>query len=117
MVKNILEKIINYLLSNAIKFTNAGKIVLKVQKKTRNRQTWIRMVVTDTGTGIPFSEQAHIFEEFRQGSEGFTRKFEGTGLGLTICKKFTSMLKGDISVSSRPGKGSTFTLEILRLCS
>ncbi len=64
------------------------------------------------GGHSPGIRTGHIFEEFRQGSEGFTRQFEGTGLGLTICRKFTTMLNGEISVSSRPGKGSNFTLLI-----
>ncbi len=112
IVKNILEKIIDQLLSNAIKFTNSGSVVLRVNHKGKKGKRMLEIRVIDTGIGIPASEQAHIFEEFRQASEGFTRKFEGTGLGLTICRKFTTMLDGQMSVESEPGKGSTFILLI-----
>ncbi|HYW95844.1 MAG TPA: PAS domain S-box protein, partial [Bacteroidales bacterium] len=112
VVKDIIGKIIRQLLSNAIKFTNKGNVTLKVHTKSGRNYTFMHIDVIDTGQGIPEAEQKHIFEEFRQGSEGFSRRFEGTGLGLTICRKFTSMLHGDISVSSGPDKGSVFTVSI-----
>ncbi len=112
VVKPILEKIVSQLLSNAIKFTNEGKIAIKTRRKEINGQPCLIIQVADTGTGIPHAEQSQIFEEFHQVSEGFSRKYEGTGLGLTICKKFTDMLHGQIGVDSSPGKGSTFTLRI-----
>ncbi len=66
--------------------------------------------VRDTGIGIPKNSQDAIFEAFRQMSEGLNRSFEGTGLGLTVAKKFVEMMQGEISVESEFGKGSTFTL-------
>jgi CheY-like chemotaxis protein len=66
--------------------------------------------VTDSGIGIPINSQQIIFEEFRQASEGLNRVFEGSGLGLSITKKFAKMMDGEISVHSALGKGSTFTV-------
>jgi signal transduction histidine kinase len=109
---NILHKIVHNLLSNAVKFTNNGTISISIKEKVEKTSRWIVVNVKDTGIGIPASEQEYIFREFRQGSEGFTRKYEGTGLGLTISKKFTVLLGGEISVKSTPGKGSDFCLKL-----
>jgi signal transduction histidine kinase len=68
--------------------------------------------VIDTGIGIPEGELECVFDEFRQLSAGFSRKFEGTGLGLTICKKYTEILGGSIHVSSKLNMGSEFTLQL-----
>lgn len=103
----LFQNIINNLLNNAIKFTEQGSVSLNV--KIKNDKVHIQ--VGDTGIGIPESHQAMIWEEFRQSSEGISRSFEGTGLGLTIVKKYTEMLGGGISLISRVGKGSIFTLE------
>lgn len=111
VVKNLVQKILSHLLSNAIKFTNKGTVTLSAEIRNGFGKS-IVIKVKDTGIGIPESEQSQIFREFRQGSEGFTRKFEGTGLGLTICKKFTDLMDGDLTISSRPEKGSTFTLRL-----
>lgn len=110
VVRGIIQKIVNQLIKNAIKFTNEGKIVVELKKTGNRKEKTFSISVKDTGIGITQEDQRHIFDEFRQGSEGFTRQFEGTGLGLTICKKFTDLLGGTISVESKPGKGSTFTL-------
>ncbi len=111
VVKNLVQKIISHLLSNAIKFTNKGTVTLSAELRNGFGKS-ILIRVKDTGIGIPESEQTHIFREFRQGSEGFTRKFEGTGLGLTICKKFTDIMDGELTLTSRPEKGSTFILRL-----
>ncbi|MEJ2616791.1 MAG: ATP-binding protein, partial [Ignavibacteriaceae bacterium] len=68
--------------------------------------------VSDTGIGIPEESQKLIFDEFRQASEGLNRKFEGSGLGLTITKKYIKLLQGTISVKSKPGAGSEFSVKI-----
>lgn len=110
IVRGIVQKIVIQLVKNAIKFTNEGKIVVELKKTGNRKEKSFTISVKDTGIGITQEDQRHIFDEFRQGSEGFTRQFEGTGLGLTICKKFTDLLGGTIMVESKPGKGSTFTL-------
>ncbi len=100
----LFTSIINNLLNNAIKFTDAGSITLNVSVDS----VYANISLTDTGVGISEAKQNLIWEEFRQASEGYNRGFEGTGLGLTIAKKYTDLLKGSISVKSLFGKGTTF---------
>ena len=69
--------------------------------------------VEDTGIGIAEEYKEVIFEPFRQASEGLNRKFEGTGLGLALVKKYMSLIGGTVSLNSEPNEGSTFTLEFL----
>lgn len=109
---NLVEKILFHLIKNGIKFTNTGGVEIKIHEKGRDENKKIHISVIDTGIGIQAPDLENIFQEFRQGSEGLTRKFEGTGLGLTISKKFANLLNGDINVSSKPDKGSNFTLII-----
>ncbi len=110
IANNLLEKILHHLVKNAIKFTDQGKIEIKIFEKGRNNDKKVYISVIDTGVGINQKDQKNIFEEFRQGSEGLTRKYEGTGLGLTISKKFAQLMDGEIILKSIPGKGSEFTL-------
>ncbi len=103
----LFRNLINNLINNAIKFTEKGSVFLNVT--TVNKKVFIQ--VSDTGIGIPENHQAVIWEEFRQSSEGISRNFEGTGLGLTIAKRYTELMNGKISLTSKVGKGSTFTIE------
>ncbi len=105
--KDLCFSILDNLLNNAVKFTEKGKIT--VSAKQTGDKTIIE--VQDTGIGISEKDQEIIFEEFRQASEGLSRKFEGTGLGLTIVKKYTEAMGGTIKLKSKVGEGSTFTLE------
>jgi len=107
--ENLFTGIINNLINNAVKYTDAGSILINVYSK------YDRAIieVIDTGIGIPENKQKIIWEEFRQVSEGINRNFEGTGLGLSIAKKYTGLLNGTISVKSEVGVGSTFILELL----
>lgn len=107
----ILKQIINNLVNNAIKFTFSGGVNIDISKQKENQQESIIIKVTDTGIGIPEDQQKIIWEEFRQVSEGISRNFEGTGLGLTITKRFVEKLGGCISVYSEVGAGSTFSIE------
>ena len=110
-----LRQILFNLLSNACKFTQDGLITLKVDKFLKDDKDWARIVVQDTGIGMT-EEQAHkVFLEFEQADDSTTRKYGGTGLGLTICKKLALLMQGDISVSSSPGNGSTFIVELPNL--
>ncbi len=106
--EGLFTGIINNLINNAIKYTDEGNVLIKVCSKNNK----VVIEVIDTGIGIPEDKQKVIWEEFRQVSEGINRNFEGTGLGLTIAKKYTELLKGTISVKSKIGYGSTFTLEL-----
>ncbi|PIG93069.1 response regulator [Gloeocapsopsis sp. IPPAS B-1203] len=100
------------LLSNACKFTEKGKIVLTVNRYTKDNQGWIRFQVKDTGIGLTLEQQQKIFQAFTQADASTTRKYGGTGLGLAITKRFCQLMEGDISVSSTPSEGSTFIIEL-----
>jgi len=100
------------LLSNACKFTTHGTIDLSVNRERISGRDWISFRVTDTGIGMTQKELEVIFEPFSQGDISTTRKYGGTGLGLAITRKISQLLGGDIQVTSRKGKGSTFVMTI-----
>lgn len=100
------------LVSNAIKFTDKGHVYVNVSMKQESDETSIYFEVEDTGIGIPFERQKEIFDSFTQADCTTTRKFGGTGLGLTITKQMSEMLGGSLTVKSKPDKGSIFTLRI-----
>lgn len=100
------------LLSNASKFTKHGRITLAVSPENMEGNAWISFRVSDTGIGMSEEQVARIFEAFTQADNSTTRKYGGTGLGLTITKKFCQMMGGDISVSSKSGVGSTFVIRL-----
>jgi len=109
--ERLLLNILHHLLDNAIKFTDSGSISLILKKEASPKKSSAVITVKDSGIGIPPDKMNLIFDAFRQGSEGIGRSYEGTGLGLTLCKKFVELLNGDISVDSIPGIGSTFTVK------
>lgn len=98
------------LLSNASKFTENGEITLRVSKETKKEKEWLSFAVIDTGIGMTPEQVSRMFKAFTQADESTTRKYGGTGLGLTITRKFCQLLGGDATVSSVSGQGSTFTL-------
>jgi signal transduction histidine kinase/CheY-like chemotaxis protein len=100
------------LLSNACKFTNKGLITLSISIDKLDGRDWVSFRVSDNGIGMTREQVAKVFEAFTQADNSTTRKYGGTGLGLTITKKFCLMMGGDISVSSEPGVGSTFTIQL-----
>jgi PAS domain S-box-containing protein len=108
--EKMVFSIFNNLINNAVKYSSAGEISINSFVETDESGKFIIVKVADTGIGIPEDKLEIIFEEFRQVSEGLSRGYEGTGLGLTICKKFINLLNGSISVESEQGKGSTFTV-------
>lgn len=105
-----LEQILRNLLSNALKFTEKGQVALTV----RQDPSHVRFTVSDSGVGIPEEKLAQIFEAFQQADGSTSRKYGGTGLGLTISRELASLLAGRIEVSSKPGEGSSFTLNLPR---
>lgn len=108
----LLTLAINNLLNNAIKFTKSGSVTIGVKPDKMHDKDYIIIRVNDTGIGIPRDKQKIIFDEFRQASEGYSRSFEGTGLGLSLTKKAIEILGGIITVDSQPGVGSTFTIKL-----
>ncbi len=108
-----IRQVLVNLVGNAVKFTHQGEIVVRAeaveQLATRAK---VRFSVTDTGIGIPYERQAAIFERFTQVDSSMTRKYGGTGLGLTICKQLVEAMGGHIGMESTPGSGSTFWFEL-----
>jgi len=107
-----LCQILNNLLSNAVKFTQSGEIrvdcsLLELEKS--QKKVKLQFAIKDTGIGIPIERINNIFDSYNQAETSTTRKFGGTGLGLTISKKLTEAMGGSISIRSEPGQGSTFS--------
>ncbi|MCP4750445.1 MAG: response regulator, partial [Proteobacteria bacterium] len=104
-----LSQILHNLLSNALKFTEKGRISVKVDvMHETDDDITLRFSVEDTGIGIPKSKQAQIFESFTQADSSITHRFGGTGLGTTISKELTELMGGEIGLRSESGQGSTF---------
>ncbi len=108
--EELVAKILNNLINNAIKFTHQGGITVKSSVESNGTREFGCIQVTDTGIGIKKENQKIIFDEFRQISEGHTRMYAGSGLGLHISKRFAEMMGGTITIKSKFEAGSTFTL-------
>lgn len=98
------------LTGNAIKFTSQGHVYINISTERLSERDFIRFDVEDTGIGIPKDKQSSIFEAFTQADGSTTRKFGGTGLGLTITRQLVELLGGTLSLQSTEGKGSVFTI-------
>ena len=105
-----LRQVVVNLLGNAIKFTEHGEVVLRVTREepVSDDVVMLHVSVTDTGIGIPLDRQQHIFEAFTQADGSVTRKYGGTGLGLTISSRIVELMGGRFWLESEPGRGSTF---------
>ena len=104
-----LGQVLNNIIGNAVKFTEKGSIHLKVEKVERSAESCVlRFTVRDTGIGLSGEQAQKLFTPFQQADGSISRKYGGTGLGLTICKKLVGLMGGDICVSSELGKGSAF---------
>lgn len=104
-----VRQILINLLSNAIKFTEEGEVALTVEKLRESRnKIWIQFSIRDTGIGIAEGQLTKLFMPYTQGDDSTTRKYGGTGLGLTITQQLVGLMKGQIQVESKLGEGSTF---------
>jgi signal transduction histidine kinase len=104
-----LGQVVVNLVGNAVKFTNRGGVTVSVQREFQDGEHMtLGFTVADTGIGVPMERQKEIFTSFTQADNSTTRKYGGTGLGLTISHRLTEMLGGRIWVESEPGKGSSF---------
>jgi GAF domain-containing protein len=102
------------LMSNANKFTERGTISIDARQRQEDGRDWFSIAVTDTGIGMTAEQMGKLFQEFSQADTSTTRKYGGTGLGLAISKRFCQMMGGDITVESKVGRGSTFTIRLPR---
>jgi CheY-like chemotaxis protein/two-component sensor histidine kinase len=107
-----LRQCLTNLINNAIKFTDSGHVLVRASLIQTDDKPFVRFEVEDTGPGIPAEVQEKIFEAFEQADGSTTRKYGGTGLGLTITRHLTELLGGKLSLISESGKGTIFTIEI-----
>lgn len=107
-----LTQILNNLLSNAIKFTDEGMVTLEISSKRVIDTIRYSFVVSDTGQGISLEDQKKLFDRFTQLDNGYTKRFQGTGLGLTITKSLVEAMGGEISLESELGRGSSFIVKL-----
>jgi len=108
-ITKLRQSLLN-LLSNASKFTEEGTITLSIGRRTGRMGEMISFAVSDTGVGMTQAQMNKLFQAFSQADASTTRKYGGTGLGLTITRRFCEMMGGDIKVESQPDEGTTFTI-------
>ncbi len=101
-----INQILTNLLSNAVRFTECGYVLLEVRRKVAHGQTWLIVCVTDTGVGISEAYRSRLFTPFTQQDGSTTRRYGGTGLGLSIVKRVVDLMNGTIEVESRVGEGT-----------
>ncbi|MCS6853641.1 MAG: ATP-binding protein [Elioraea sp.] len=101
-----LKQVLTNLVDNAVKFTAVGGVTVTIDRLSD--RDGLAFAVTDTGIGIPASVQKRLFSRFAQADPSITRRFGGSGLGLTICRRLVSLMGGEIGLDSEPGRGSTF---------
>ncbi len=107
-----LKQVLLNLLSNACKFTENGRIDLDIQTIKQNHRPWVEFSIRDTGIGLSTEQIGQLFQDFVQVDASPTRKYGGTGLGLAISRRICQIMGGDISIKSRPGEGSVFTIRL-----
>ncbi|HXY70117.1 MAG TPA: response regulator, partial [Gemmatimonadales bacterium] len=108
-----LRQVLTNLIGNAVKFTEQGEVVVSVRLVSeRDSRATVRFAVKDTGIGIPERQRQSIFQPFNQGDLSMTRRYGGTGLGLTIAQRLVAMMGGELAVRSEEGRGSEFSFQV-----
>jgi PAS domain S-box-containing protein len=107
-----VRQILFNLVSNAAKFTQEGRIEVRVSSESAEGNNWLRFEVEDNGIGMTPEQVEGLFQAFRQADPSTTRKYGGTGLGLAITRRFCELMGGEVGVESRPGEGSTFFIRL-----
>ena len=107
-----VRQVLFNLLSNACKFTERGTVSLAVQREESDDDAWLSFSVSDTGIGLSAEQLGRLFQEFSQADADTTRKYGGTGLGLALSRRLCRLMGGEITVTSEPGQGSTFTVRL-----
>lgn len=108
-----IKQIVNNLLTNAIKFTDKGQVVLRISSQHHiGRPATLDFEVRDSGVGISHEQMKRLFKPFTQADDSITRRYGGTGLGLAICKQLSNLLQGEINIESQPGEGSCATITL-----
>lgn len=105
-------QIILNLVGNALKFTKHGSVMVHLSRVMRDGTNMLRLEVKDSGIGIPEDKLQNIFENFTQVDNSYSRSYQGTGLGLPVCRKLTELMDGDIHVESAESVGTTFTVDV-----
>jgi signal transduction histidine kinase/HAMP domain-containing protein len=107
-----VRQVVLNLLSNACKFTEGGEVTLAAAPDRVDGTDWLKITVSDTGIGMTPEQSAKLFQDFTQADASMTRRYGGTGLGLAISRRLCRMMGGEISLTSEPGEGTTFTARL-----
>lgn len=107
-----ISQILNHLLNNAVKFTNKGAVSVRLSVTIQNKHYQMECAISDTGVGIDRANQTKIFERFQQVDSSSERPFDGSGLGLSVCRELIGIMGGELTLDSTVGKGSTFTVSL-----
>jgi CheY-like chemotaxis protein len=107
-----VRQVLLNLVGNAVKFTEKGSVTLEARRTSEGGRPWVVFDVRDTGIGMTSEQLGRLFKAFSQADASTSRKYGGTGLGLTISRQLCHLMKGEVSVASEAGRGSTFSVRL-----